>query len=210
MAGKEYDLRILDLIVNYHKLLEGDRPASHHLLFDRVNERKPPHSTAILFIIQCEILSDVIEYLDTKSLAVLALANRDCRQLARSRQFSIVLFDYSDSSVGLIKKLLSEGKKREQSLHGTASHPSIGACIRRITVVTNREFISKRHGISFKHVIRQGIFEYTPQAAQMRQAVTEVSRAFFTGYASDLQSVFLNRKILPHLERLDWAKNSHI
>ena len=97
------------------------------LSFDRVNEGQSPSSTAPLFKLPFEILGSILEHVPPASLASLALVNRDCWQLARSRQFASIQLDYSHSSFGLISQLSREKKQREVNAGLTAS-PSLGAC----------------------------------------------------------------------------------
>jgi hypothetical protein len=102
------------------------------LAFDRVNEGRAPKSNAPLLNLPFELLSHISGYVPRDSLAAFALVNTDCRQLARSRQFASVLLDYSDASLGLVKKLLEEGLERRESDNNLTRAPSLGACIRRI------------------------------------------------------------------------------
>jgi hypothetical protein len=66
------------------------------LWVDRVMENRPLKSTAPLLRLPYEVLGNILSNVDPDSLGDLALVNRDCRQLARSRQFSSICFDYSD------------------------------------------------------------------------------------------------------------------
>jgi hypothetical protein len=102
------------------------------LAFDRVNEGRAPKSNAPLLRLPLEVLGHISDSVSRDSLAAFALVNTDCRQLARSRQFASVLLDYSDASLGLIKKLLEEGLERRESDNNLTRTPSLGGCIRRI------------------------------------------------------------------------------
>lgn len=82
------------------------------LSFDRVNQGQPPISTAPLFQLPAEILGEVLQYIPWSSLALVALVNRDFRQLARSRQFASVQLDYSDFSLDLVETLMAEERER--------------------------------------------------------------------------------------------------
>ena len=200
------DTRILGLLMpmlmggkdNFGKEVVPPLP----LLFDRVNEGKMLRSTAPLFRVPPEVLGEIIQYLDPKSLASFALVNSDCRQLARSRQFASVLLDYSDSKNALIKKLLDEGRERATSSNGTASQPSIGACIRRITVATDPGWVSYRHKID----LAREPDPVTGESALIseRERISLASHLFFEEYLHELMSIFGDPHILPHLELLDW------
>jgi hypothetical protein len=82
---------------------------------DRVMENRPFISTAPIFQLPYEIISVVLAQIDSDSLGNLALVNSDCRQLARSRQFASVRFDYSDATLELISLLLEEKTLRDHS-----------------------------------------------------------------------------------------------
>ena len=85
------------------------------LSVDRVMENRPLKSTAPLLRLPYEVLGNILSNVDPGSLGDLALVNSDCRQLARSRQFSSICFDYSDSTLALISLLLQEKMSRTRS-----------------------------------------------------------------------------------------------
>lgn len=117
------------------------------LSFDRVNEGRPARSKASLLNLPIEIIGVILQWITPDSLASLALVNHDCLQLARSRQFASIQLDYSDSTLGLLKKLQEEGRQRSAS-PSTMTSQSLGACVRRITVATHPAWVSHRHGFS--------------------------------------------------------------
>jgi hypothetical protein len=202
---EERDTRILNLMV---PMLSGGKddfgketvpPLS--LLLDRVSEGLLPRSNASFFKVPSEVLADIVEYLDYQSLASLALVNRDCQQLARSRQFASVLLDYSDASISLIKKLKLEGEDRLKSPHGVPSQPTIGACIRRITLATNATWISHRHGINLRE---DPDGEDQEKIKALRKRIADGSQFFFNEYLPSVVSLLTSPAILPHLELFDW------
>lgn len=71
----------------------------------------------------------------------LALVSRDCRHLARSRQFASIQLNFSDASLGLIKAVLAEGVERTDN-EGSTVLPSLGACIRRIKVLPHPHWLA--------------------------------------------------------------------
>lgn len=113
------------------------------LSIDRVSEGRFPFASAGLFQLPSEILGLILGYVPSESLANLALVSVDCLQLARSRQFASVHFDYSEKTLNLINYLNAErtnrtkGKKRSRLF--------FGSCIRRITVETHPGWIAYRH-----------------------------------------------------------------
>lgn len=167
------------------------------LSFDRVNEGRPSASTSPLFRIPLEILNLINLHVPSSSLASFALVNRDCRQLARSRQFTSVRFDYSDASLDLLKLL--EMEVRERAAHnGATRNPSLGVCIRRITVATDPGWVSHRHQIS----VGQRFANLNVDVRDQR--IAAAGEAFFGAYLPGIQSLLRSRIDLPHLELLDW------
>lgn len=168
------------------------------LSFDRVNEGRlplPSSSNSILFRFPVEILAPIVQYLPSESLASLALVNRDCRQLARSRQFASVQFDYSNHSLDLIGLLCEESNQRKHNNSQTLL-PSLGACIRRLTVATHPGWLSARHDIE----LSEEFMELPKEERDKR--IEKAARAFFDRYVPDVLSVLSTA--LPHLELLDW------
>ena len=100
------------------------------ITFDRVLEHRPPTSASALFNLPVEILGLILEFVESSSLAALALVNSDCRQLARLRQFADVHLDYSNSSEALVCLLSSETSEIRVN-NGSTSLPSLGACVAR-------------------------------------------------------------------------------
>ncbi|MCJ1251963.1 hypothetical protein MMC30_009201 [Trapelia coarctata] len=169
------------------------------LSFDRVNEGRPPVSTAPLFKLPVEILNLVNLHVPASSLASFALVNSDCRQLARSRQFASVKFDYSDVSYFLLHLLTTEVKERVLS-KGATRKPSLGVCIRRITVATDPQWVSHRHQIS----LTRAFADLDEDLRDKR--IAAAGKEFFGTYLSCIQCLLrYSRRGLPHLELLDWG-----
>lgn len=117
------------------------------LSVDRVMENRPLKFTATLLWLPYEVLGNILSNVDPDSLGDLALVNSDCRQLARSRQFSSIYFDYSDSTVALIALLLQDKMSRNRSGNTVGA---IGPCIRRLTIATNPEFNDRTYMMCLK------------------------------------------------------------
>ncbi len=108
------------------------------LSIDRVMENQPLRSTAPILQLPSDVLSIILSFVEADSLSSLSLVNSDCRQLARSRQFASICFDYSNQALDLIELLLDEKDSRSQSNNVSGGiGAAIGSCIRRITVATN-------------------------------------------------------------------------
>jgi hypothetical protein len=192
-----YRMEILDLLVpifsgtddDYGKEVVPPLP----LTFDRVNEGRPPSSNALLFKLPMELLANILQYIPREDLASLAFVNRYCRQLARSRQFFSICLDYSDTSFQLLAHLGKESADRLAN-HGHTSLPSLGACIRRLTVATSFAWVGSRHGLGMEDLKNLPKEEKT---SRMHKGST----LFFDSYIPAVQLILPS---LPHLELLDW------
>ena len=172
------------------------------LAFDRVMENRAPTSDSAIFKLPVEILGSILECVDLSSLSSLALVNRDCCQLARSRQFSAVHLDYSPSSVALVHFLVSETNERMVN-NGSTSLPSLGACIRRMTVATSQAILRQRFDIpNIDHTgDDEAYFEHTKaEAPKWQAAYTAVEEV----YLPMVKIILCHGPTLPHLEYLDW------
>ncbi|KAJ3745456.1 hypothetical protein DFH05DRAFT_1021695 [Lentinula detonsa] len=98
------------------------------LTFDRANRGRPIKSTFPLFRLPIEVLQDVAPHIPSLDLETLAFVDRDCRQLARSVQFSNVRLTFNDASLGLLETLLAEVQARDDLLQ------ALGPCIRHLTI----------------------------------------------------------------------------
>lgn len=174
------------------------------LFYDRVNENRLPlasSASSIVFRLPIELLSSIIQLLSPASLASLALVSRDCRQLARSRQFASVLLDYGRTSFELLKVLLEEGSERVRNGGLTAS-PSLGACIRRLTVKTNPDMLSHLHNIALDETF------INLEESVRNKRLADAERLYFDSYIPAIQMVIA--VALPHLEFLDWEDRINV
>ena len=178
---------------------ENDVVSPRPLSFDRVNEGKGPVSEALLFTLPFEILGQILESLPRSSLASLALVCRDCRQLARSRQFASVRLDYSDHGIALVNKLVAEATIRVGS-YGTRKNisQSLGVCIRHITVASDSYQVAARHNITFTNEFM------ALSERKIAKRLANASKSFFGDYLPQLQLLLNSTIVLPHLESLDW------
>lgn len=167
------------------------------LLLDRVSEGKMPVSGTKLLKLPLEVLALVVQKVPEASLASLALVNSDCRQLARSRQFASLHFDYSDTTLAIIEKLKEEVIERSKG-NGLTSKPALGPCIRRLTVATHPGWVNYRHDIELSES-----FIALPKKERSKR-LTAACNSFFGSYLTSIQDLLSNRTVLPHLELLDW------
>ncbi len=153
-----------------------------------------------LLAVPVEILANILGHIadDKKALRSLALVNSDCRQLARSCQFSTVRFDYSHYACRLLGHLAEEAQSRDRQSR-VGHRGTIGACIRRIEVETDIHCIEDRHKL---HIYRRE-FKLLPINEQLREFRRQ------TGPTSMCTSPSLHSSCaalpLPHLEYLDWG-----
>ncbi|KUJ12900.1 uncharacterized protein LY89DRAFT_687830 [Mollisia scopiformis] len=167
------------------------------LSVDRVMENRPFKSPAPLLQLAPEILGIILSHIDSDSLSSLALVNSDCRQLARSRQFASVCFDYSDASLDLISLLLDEKASRNSTNNNLGSKfGAIEPCVRRLTVAAHPGWVQYRHHIDLSE------FAELDESVQ-QERLAKASDAFSL-YKRDIESILSSRAALLHLELLDW------
>lgn len=95
------------------------------MLFDRINEGQPFSADFFLSRLPFELVWNIIKLVDGEDLGALAVVNRDCLQLARSRQFTTITLDHSDSAVGILDILADECEQRSKNASRTRT-PSVG------------------------------------------------------------------------------------
>ena len=159
-------------------------------------------SDSALFKLPVEILGLILGFVEPSSLATLALVNRECRQLARSRQFAGVHLDYSHSSEALVHFLVSETEERMAN-NGSTSLPSLGVCIRRMTVATSTDILRRRFDIpEVKFGSDRELYRSLLEAQQPKWEVAYKAVEGF--YLPLVQTILCYGKTLPHLDFLDW------
>ena len=173
----------------YKKEVVIRRPLS----FDRVNEGRPSQSSSPLFRLPVEMIGEILRHIPQASLSSLALVSRDCRQLARSRQFASVLLDYSYHSLDLVDLLYKEQEERLRN-NGSTLLPSLGSCIRAITVATDSRNLSLNHGIMKRDL--SGLKENVD--------LEDVWDLYYRQYIQTLRMLLFDLTVLPHLEVFDW------
>ena len=196
-VGSSDGYEILDLLLPMSSGMKDVGPPLP-LLFDRVSEGRKPVSGTKLLEIPLEVLAQIVQKIPKASLASFALVNSDCRQLARSRQFTSLHFDYSDHTLAIIQKLQEEAAERSNH-DGLTGKPALGPCIRRITVHTHPKWVEYRHSVEPSKT-----FMALPKNEQSIRLITACN-AFFGSYLTSIQNLLSNRSALPHLEMLDWG-----
>lgn len=168
------------------------------LSFDRVNEGRFPQSNSLLFKLPFEVLGQILQHVEPASLASLALVNRDCRQLARSRQFaSTPLEDACESSFDLMELLRAEGGERDAS--GTTLSPSLGVCIRRIKISEGRTWANNHLQFNFDDFS----FQKTENKERERRLLLKARNFRNKTFFSVAQCILSSRRVLPYLEELE-------
>ncbi|KAF2177114.1 hypothetical protein K469DRAFT_720974 [Zopfia rhizophila CBS 207.26] len=199
-----------DILELFMGTLSGDRDEFGRgivpptpLAFDRISEGQPLSSDFLLSRLPIELIWQIIQLVPKADLANLALVNRNCRQLARSRQFSSVTLDYSYSATGILGILVKEHLERSLN-HGKTISPSLGACVRSINVATQPGWIKFRHGVDLSE-------EFDQMDEEMRKRrLDEACNCFYDLYMPNIILVLSSPSVLPHLERLDWEDRSTV
>ena len=171
----------------------------HHVLpatplsFNRVNEGRPPSSSAPLFCLPEEVLGLILEWVEPSSLPYLAMVNWDCRQLARSRQFASVTIDDSPAKAPILLCLASEANFRLNN-GGKTLKPSLGVCIRRLTFA-----YSPCHNWS-------QVMSQLDREERSRKEAAEY-HYYYRVYLIFIEAILLVNGTLPHLELLNWTES---
>ncbi|KAJ4473678.1 hypothetical protein J3R30DRAFT_3296302 [Lentinula aciculospora] len=153
------------------------------LTFDRANRGRAVKSSFPLFRLPVEVLQDVAPHIPSLDLETLAFVDRDCRQLARSVQFSNVRLTYNDASLGLLETLLVELYARDESVQ------RLGPCIRHLTIEIGIPILTDARLAHYPNVIEFYRRLPAPKTAQ---------DAFLGALGTVLSSS------LPNLQSLDW------
>lgn len=173
------------------------------LLLDRILPTARTSGSQLLEL-PVELLADIVEVLfdDRASLANLALVNVECRQMARSAQFAEISFDYSPKSHELLRKLASEASERQSGV----PKPSIGACIRCITVQSNKRWLIRRypdlHDAS--HFPTSRLYS-DEQRAVLKQEANEI---YTSTYYKPLVAVISNA--MPNIQAIAWKERNAV
>ena len=167
------------------------------LSFDRVNQGRSPQSNNLLFKLPLELLGEILQHVESSSLASLALVNRDFRQWARSRQFASITWGYSQAPFrrGLLEHLLAEMHEREVNQGATLS-PSLGACIRSITVATSLRWVISHTDVGI-------LFSQLGEEEKSRR-VAYTGEGYYKNYVPIILQILSVPTVLPHLELLVW------
>jgi hypothetical protein len=173
---------------DYRNYIESVTP----LTIDRLMEGRALKSKANLLRLPVELIGEVMKHIPSQSLPTFALVNSDCRQLARSRQFVEIRFDYSGKSLHLLHTLFYEAIERRQNKNTTS--PSLGACVRQVVVATDREWVFQKHGLDSVSI--NEMFYDSRHVKVKRAAYT------YSNYVSLIGAVLATA--LPHLESLQW------
>ena len=190
----------------YGKVLRDPVPPNP-LAIARVMQNHRIMSNSTLFKLPTEILELIVGYVEWSSLARLALVNRDCRQLARSRQFAGVYLDYSHTAEALLSILVFETAERREN-NGSTVLPSLGACIRRLTVSTNTDLQRQRFNTPVIPFDPYGQRFHDLTKAQLSQC--NVANRSIDIYHRLLLLVLGSSTTLPNLEVLDWEDNANL
>ena len=176
-----------------------EKSARTPLLLDRIMGGQPRASSSKLLQMPAEILADIVDFLadDKHALSSLALVNSDCRQLARSSQFSDVIFDYSFRSsqmaIGIFKEAIHS---KDLTFEST---PSIGICIRRVTVASHRGWVCHRHPELYRSIFGDTRQSYTRE--QRNQLAYQANKEYVQ-YRTLLLGAIADA--MPNLEALAW------
>lgn len=161
------------------------------LLGNRAPEPVYPISRFPLFKLSEEAVGRILSYLTGADLAALALVDKDCRQLARTRQFRSVWLNFSTASMELLTLLVEEGCERIARTYGSGHNRwRLGSCIQRITIACESPPKEKEE--------KQSSIRTWVESRMRSNAAVELH----TSHINALDLVL--RVAVPNLEFLDW------
>ncbi|KAL0634412.1 hypothetical protein Q9L58_006660 [Maublancomyces gigas] len=176
-------------------------PYSQNMFFSNTRFDLPPvphHpiSRFPLFKFSETTVGRILSYLTGPDLAALALVDRDCRQLARTRQFRNVMINFSSASMALLTVLQEEIRERVSTgfkfRHGH-NRWRLGSCIRCITICPYGESKEEKEKEKGKAVRNSWVEE---------KMASNKANEFHACHINALDIVL--RGALPNLEYLDW------
>ena len=157
-------------------------------------------STSAIFRLPEEIIAEILVFVDDEFLSPMALVDRGFRQLARSRQFLRVCFDYSPAKLELLDRLVSEGiMRKENGGKGLSTAPSIGSCVRRFEVTSHHKWFHLVNNVGGHRRLTRRVEAVIPEA-EMKRGLTSAKEMYSTKLIA-LQFVFMNA--LPHVQSVD-------
>ena len=104
--------------------------------------------------------------------------------------------NYSNKSFGILTVLIDESNKRSAN-KGTTEKLALGACIRKLTVHTDPEWITRRHNVELSQE-----FNALSQNEKTRRMV-DACDMFFGSYMAFIEKILAHRTVLPYLELFD-------
>ena len=166
---------------------------------DRLNLTFTTHSPLINLPI--EVLNIIIQYLPEHGLGGLALANSDCRQIARTRQFCKIKLEFSENNEALLQHIVKEHKVLGGLPQRIRHVVPIGHCVRAI-VFANETEQRARHFQHFSQPNYSGDHRGPSAAAD---AAVKFPRESHNEYIGHIAKICNTSGVLPNLELLDLA-----
>ncbi|KAL7925796.1 hypothetical protein ACQKWADRAFT_200950 [Trichoderma austrokoningii] len=173
------------------------------LLLDIIMQGRKRESRCRLFQMPAEILADIVDLLadDKPALASLALANSDCRYLARSCQFAEIHFDYGIQSHKLLMHLAQEALRGLDLTTTTTTRNTfpIGVCVRRVTFASRPECVITCHGELYDSIFSERADSFSQE---QRDKLRQEANAHYIALRK--LSTFVVTRAMPNLEAFTW------
>lgn len=134
---------------------DSGSPMARHFDPPPLLQAYPTISQFPIFRLPQYCVDQILSNLSGPDFAALAFIDKDCRQLARTRQFRSIWIDFSSASLALLRKLVDEVCDRTMN-HGLGPKWTLGACIRRITVACAGAVKDPTHKSSWVEALRRG------------------------------------------------------
>lgn len=156
--------------------------------FDPDSQPEYPISRFRIFGLSEVAVEGILCHLSYTDLTALALVDKDCCQLVRTRLFRSVWLNFSNTSMALLTALVDEGRARFRTREVRHNRWRLGACIRRLTICTN-----------------SGVNKSTVGTARswIEERVCNIAAVEVHGRHMNALELVL-RTAVPNLEFLDW------
>lgn len=200
------------------------------LLLDSISSERAPRTSSWLFQLPSHILADIVAYVASgedgfDALALLALANSDCLQLARSHKFTEIRANPSPRSTELFEELEREAVATAEDQMDNdnpylGERPlKVGHCVRRLTFGPELSRRYPDYSPPFTHFFIMGVhklammggagFDSPPIVASLVEDYVRLRQA----EAEDegrMAMVMRSLPALPNLSVIVWENGYHV
>ncbi|KAI4192978.1 MAG: hypothetical protein LQ350_008519 [Teloschistes chrysophthalmus] len=170
-----------------------------------VDRQQEPAPASKLLNLPPEILASVVQYVQFESLGSVALANSTLSQLARSRQFKRVDFDYCPIAMAIVDRLQQEATERLRN--GDTRKLRIGPFIRAIDVTLIQRACDMPDDMMKLDLLDMQDDSSAATALSHATKYTTALEVFDDTHLAAVLGYLSDRALLPNLKSLFWEDN---